>query len=81
MATRSMVVGAVMVVNLLVIGGRAASRGVPYADPAFIVINLLFTGTPLGIILTKRKWLAGALLVVMLSLYWLPGAILGWLGR
>ena len=53
----------------------------PYADPAFLVINLLFIGTALGIILARRKWLAGVMLGVMLSLYWVPDLVLGWLGR
>jgi hypothetical protein len=70
-----------MGVNVLVVAARALRDGNPYTNATFIVINLLFTGTALGIILARSRWLSGALLVVMLSLYWLPGVILGWLGR
>jgi hypothetical protein len=59
--------------NLLTIGADAMRHGNPYADPAFVVINLLFIAVAVGIILARRRWLSGGLLVVMLSLYWLPG--------
>jgi len=35
----------------------------------------------LGIIFARSRWLSGVLLGMMLSLYWVPGVILGWLGR
>jgi hypothetical protein len=76
-----MVTGCVMGVNMLVIGAEAVQHGPPWQDPAFFVISLLFTATAVGIILARSRWLSGALLVVMLSLYWVPGVILGWLGR
>lgn len=81
MQHKGMVTGAIMAVNLLVIGAEAIRHGNPYADPAFLIINLLFIATALGIILARRKWLSGVLLVVMLSLYWVPDLVLGWLGR
>jgi hypothetical protein len=81
MQHKGIVTGCVMGVNVLVIAGEAVQHGNPYRDPAFVIINLLFVATAAGIILARRKWLSGGLLVVMLSLYWVPGVILGWLGR
>ena len=79
MRHKGMVAGAVMSVNLMVIAAAGIRHGNPFADAPFVVISLVFTATAVGIILARRRWFAGAMLGVMLSLYWLPGLIVRWL--
>lgn len=81
MQHKPIVTGCVMGVNILLIAGDAVQHGPLWHNPVFLVVSLLFTATALGIIFSRSRWLSGVLLGVMLSLYWLPGVILGWLGR
>jgi hypothetical protein len=70
MAHKKMVMGAVLGVNLLVLGGEMAIYGNPFTDLRLIIADSIFFATGLGIVFARTKRLSGVLLVVMLSLYW-----------